>query len=58
MKSAKRVWRWSFYTRIIAFRYLLTPFGTISWSYRSDDGALTYRDYYIFGIRIARIHKA
>lgn len=57
-KKARRVWLRSFF-RIIAFRYLLTPFGTITRMYWPDGSTeMTYRDYYIFGIRIARIHRA
>jgi len=59
MSKARRIWLRSFYTRVIAFRYLLTPFGTITRLYTpTHNASLTYRDYYIFGIRIARIHPA
>lgn len=49
-------WRLSFFTRAIAFRFLLTPIGTILINYHLDEGVLTYQDVYIFGIRIARIN--
>jgi len=62
MSKHRRVWLRSFYTKAIAFRYLLTPFGTITRTHtvvaNAIGGTLTYRDYYIFGIRIARIHPA
>jgi hypothetical protein len=57
MRKADRIWRRSFFTRAIAFRYLLTPIGTIKRCYTMSDGALVYLDIYVFGIRIARIHR-
>jgi hypothetical protein len=55
MKS-ELIWLSSFVLGMVAFRYLLTPLGTISRWYHLDGGTLTYLDVYIFGIRIARIH--
>jgi hypothetical protein len=55
-KKALRIWRRSF-LKLIAFRYLLTPFGTIVRYYNLPDTQLMYRDYFIFGIRVARIHQ-
>jgi hypothetical protein len=52
----ERCWQWSFFRRAIAFRYLWTPVGTIVVTYSLDSiSTVTYRDVYIFGIRIARI---
>ena len=56
MKSRRLHWRLSFFTRIFAPRFLLTPIGTIIIRYHFVDGDLVYQDVYIFGIRFARIH--
>ncbi len=55
--QAQRVWRRSFFLRAIAFRYLLTPIGTTRMRYNMDAGYLDYTDVYVFGIRVARIHR-
>ncbi len=55
-RKAKRHWRQSFFTRAIAFRFLLTPIGTIRRAYNWDGDTWIYIDMYIFGIRVARIH--
>lgn len=57
MTKAIRTWRRSFYLTAIAWRFLLTPFGTIQREYQvTHNQTLSYLDIYIFGIRIARIH--
>lgn len=53
--KAKRIWLLSFF-RVIAFRYLLTPIGTIQRHYHSPDVILSYKDVYVFGVRVARFH--
>jgi hypothetical protein len=46
--------RLSFF-RIFELRLLLTPFGSLVWEYPSSyGGTLAYRDFYVFGIRVAR----
>jgi len=55
--KAKRVWFRSFFIRAIAFRYLLTPIGTTRMRYDMGVGYLDYTDVYVFGIRVARIHR-
>jgi hypothetical protein len=58
LEKQARIWRWSFFTRSIEFRYLLTPFATVHRTYQVPVNCqLDYLDVYIFGIRIARIHK-
>lgn len=52
---AKRVWFLSFF-RVIAFRYLLTPIGTIQRHYGLANKFISYLDVYVFGIRVARFH--
>jgi len=57
MTEAIRTWRRSFYLRAIAWRFLLTPIGTIRREYHvAPNQTLSYTDVYIFGIRLARIH--
>lgn len=57
MKNAKSTWRRSFYLSAIAWRFLLTPVGTIRREYPiGSDRTISYLDVYIFGIRLARIH--
>lgn len=57
-KQCIRVWYRSFFIRIFAFRYLLTPIGTTIRIYHMSEGhTLEYLDVYVFGIRIARIHR-
>lgn len=54
----KKAWGWylSFFT-FFSPRYVLTPFATITRMYDRYDVGLSYRDYYVFGFRVARIHK-
>ena len=54
--KATRVWMLSFW-RIFALRYLLTPFGTIHRTFHIDGYQVSYSDYYVFGIRIVRLHQ-
>jgi len=53
----KRLWKRSFITTSICFRYLTTPFATIHRTYAMGSATFTYLDVYIFGVRIARIHR-
>ena len=57
MSKARRIWLGSFFTRAIAFRYLLTPFGTIVRYYHVENVQMAHLDVYVFGVRIARIHR-
>jgi len=50
-------WRRSFVTGIICFRYLLTPLATITRVYNPPDNCFSYLDVYVFGVRLARIHR-
>jgi len=47
---------WQWFEKHIDLRLLLTPFGVVNTIYRTK-GVVGYCDYYIFGIRIARIQK-
>jgi hypothetical protein len=46
----------SFLFRAIAYRFLLTPLGTIRRTYHIAAGTIDYLDVYVFGIRIIRHH--
>lgn len=53
----QKTWLRSFYLSAIAWRFLLTPVGTIRREYQvALNQKITYTDVYIFGIRLARIH--
>lgn len=55
-KQAVAMWTRSFYTRLFDWRLLLTPLGTINICYNfGDSQSISYKDIYVFGVRIARI---
>ena len=57
MTTPTKTWLRSFYLSAIAWRFLLTPIGTIRREYYVGVGQkIMYTDIYIFGIRLARIH--
>lgn len=49
---------WAWIKKHIEIRFILTPLGTINSNYHTGGGGIIgYTDYYIFGIRLARIQK-
>ena len=55
--AVQQLWRRSFLTTSICFRYLGTPFATIHRTYEFGVVNFRYLDVYIFGVRLARIHQ-
>jgi hypothetical protein len=50
-------WIWyRSYFKFFAFRFILTPIGTIIRDYHFETCPMRYRDIYVFGFRVARIH--
>lgn len=49
------MYAWDWIKKHIDIRFVLTPLGKVNRNYRTH--RVGYSDYYIFGIRIARIQK-
>ena len=52
--TESRAWYLSFFFTMFAFRYVLTPIGTIYRIYVVDSRRFVYLDIYVFGVRVVR----